>query len=239
MTEALFRNDAYLKDCNATIVGHTEQGIILDRSVFYPEGGGQPGDRGVLTVSGMINGDEINVIDTRKLDNGAIEHVLHDPHRRNVLPVETRVNAAIDWPYRYRHMRMHTCLHLLCALIPFSVTGGSLNQDKGRLDFDMAEGVDKEELTTKLNALIEKHAPVEHQWISDEEMRENMALVRTMSVAPPMGQGKVRLVAVEEIDLQPCGGTHVANTAEIGKVRIGKVEKKGKHNRRINVHLEI
>ena len=235
MTEELFRQDAYLKDCSAKVVAHTENGVILDRTVFYPEGGGQPGDRGAIKTP---EGTSLIIDDTQKLDNGDIEHRCNTDEIKDLFPIGVEVAAEIDWPYRYRHMRMHTCLHLLCAIVPHDVTGGSMNQDKGRLDFDMQETVDKDQLAVDLNLQIEKAAPVEYQWISDEEMAANMALVRTMSVAPPMGQGKVRLVNVDQIDLQPCGGTHVRNTAEIGKVRIGKVEKKGKQNRRINIHLE-
>lgn len=234
MTEELFRHDAYLKDCASIIIDKTDRGVILDRTVFYPEGGGQPGDRGELTFS---NGTDLVIADTQQLPDGRIEHIAEDASNIEMIELDTPVQAVIDWGYRYRHMRMHTCLHLLCSIIPFPVTGGSLNQDKGRLDFDMTEGVDKENLSKQLNAQIERSADVRYQWITDEQMRENMDLVRTMSVAPPLGQGKVRLVAVENIDLQPCGGTHVANTGEIGPVRIGKVEKKGKHNRRINLHL--
>ena len=217
------------------MLARTERGVILDQTVFYPEGGGQPGDRGQL-----IQADDtaVTIVDTRKLETGEIEHIAEDPQTIAALPIDTVVEAVIDWPYRYRHMRMHSCLHLLCSLVPFPVTGGSMNQEKGRLDFDMSEGVDKEQLSQGLNALIARSVPVAYQWITDEEMAANMDLVRTMSVAPPTGQGKVRLVNIDEIDLQPCGGTHVANISEIGKVRVGKVEKKGKHNRRINIHLE-
>ncbi|MEM7468445.1 MAG: alanyl-tRNA editing protein [Pseudomonadota bacterium] len=234
MTEELFRHDAYLKQCNAQIIAHSEGGLILDKTVFYPEGGGQPGDRGLLSLS---SGSNIRISDTRKTASG-IEHRLGDITDLQACPVGSAVTATIDWPYRYRHMRMHTCLHLLCSLVPFDVTGGSMNQEKGRLDFDMSDGVDKEQLSESLNALIAETSEVSYEWITDEEMQHNMDLVRTMSVAPPMGQGKVRLVNVKDIDLQPCGGTHVANIAEIGNVRVGKVEKKGKHNRRINLHLE-
>ena len=224
-----------MKNCEARVVAHTERGVVLDQTVFYPEGGGQPGDRGQLI---QADDSAVSIIDTRKLETGDIEHIPEDPQSIAALPIDTVVEAVIDWPYRYRHMRMHSCLHLLCSLVPFPVTGGSMNQEKGRLDFDMSEGVDKEQLSQSLNALIARSVPVAYQWITDEEMAANMDLVRTMSVAPPTGQGKVRLVNIDEIDLQPCGGTHVANISEIGKVRVGKVEKKGKHNRRINLHLE-
>ncbi|MGR8947806.1 MAG: alanyl-tRNA editing protein [Gammaproteobacteria bacterium] len=235
MTEELFRQDSYLKECTASVISHSSEGVVLDKTVFYPEGGGQPGDRGVIVNA---DGESIDIDTTRKLDSGAIEHIFSSPDSQEFLPIGSSVNARIDWDFRYRHMRMHTCLHLLCSLLPYDVTGGSMNQQKGRLDFDMSDTVDKEQLGSALNELIEKGAPVEYQWITDEEMNSNMDLVRTMSVAPPMGQGKVRLVNVDQIDLQPCGGTHVANISEIGAVRVGKVEKKGKQNRRINLHLE-
>lgn len=232
MTEELFRDDAYLRECTAQVVRVDEGGVVLDRTVFYPEGGGQPGDRGTLIGA---DGRQWSVGDSGKAADGSILHVLTTDGSPPA--VGAAVTARIDWDYRYRHMRTHTCLHLLCSLVPHDVTGGSMNQDKGRLDFDMAETVDKPALESALNALIAADHPVAYRWISDEEMRANMALVRTMSVQPPLGQGRVRLVDVADVDLQPCGGTHVARTGEIGAVRLGKVEKKGRQNRRINVHL--
>ena len=233
MTQELFRDDAYIKTCEATVVAVSDDGIVLDRSVFYPEGGGQPGDRGTLLAS---DGTLIEIVDTRKDDAGNPLHVTADPAARTA--VGATVEARIEWAYRYRHMRTHTCLHLLCAIIPHDVTGGSISQEKGRLDFDMSEPLDKDAVAVELTRLIEADHAVGYRWITDEEMGANMELVRTMSVKPPMGQGRVRLVEVGGIDLQPCGGTHVARTGEIGTVRIGKVEKKGRHNRRVNVHLE-
>ncbi len=233
MTEEIFRNDAYARETEAVIVEVTDEGIVLDRTVFYPEGGGQPGDRGRL----RLNDDAfVDIIDTRKTGSGTLVHI---PHGDAAPPtVGDRVTARIDWDYRFRHMRTHTCLHLLCALIPHDVTGGAISQDKGRLDFDMAETLDKEAVQQGLDRLVAEDYPVAYRWITDDEMQRNMELVRTMSVKPPLGQGKVRLVDVNGVDLQPCGGTHVARTGEIGAVRIGKVEKKGKHNRRVNIHLE-
>ena len=170
---------------------------------------------------------------------GAHADILHRLEENGSAPAPgTTVTAAIDWDYRYRHMRTHTCLHLLCSLIPYPVTGGSISPEKGRLDFDMTEGVDKPAIEAALNALVAADHPVDFRYVSDEEMRANPALVRTMAVAPPMGQGQVRLVEVAGVDLQACGGTHVARTGEIGPVRLGKVEKKGKHNRRVSLHLE-
>lgn len=232
MTEELFRTDAYARDCEATVTAVSDDGVELDRTVFYPEGGGQPGDRGVLVLA---DGRELAVEDTRKAGNA----LLHVCAEGSALPAPgERVTARIDWDRRYRHMRTHTCLHLLCSIVPHDVTGGSISQDKGRLDFDMSEPLDKEAVQQALNTLVAADTPVGYRWITDEEMAANMALVRTMSVKPPTGQGRVRLVEVEGVDLQPCGGTHVARTGEIGAVRIGKVEKKGRQNRRVNLHLD-
>jgi misacylated tRNA(Ala) deacylase len=233
VTTELFRNDAYLKENDATVVSITDGAIELNQTVFYAEGGGQPGDRGVLRFDGSA---DLAIVDTRHGTNGSILHVPADG--AELPPPGAAVQATIDWEHRYRHMRTHTCLHLLCSLIPFPVTGGSISQAKGRLDFDMVETIDKLEIEAALRQLIAADHPVAFRWISDQEMSENMALVRTMSVAPPMGAGQVRLVDVEGVDLQPCGGTHVVRTGEIGEVRIGKVEKKGKHNRRVNLHLD-
>ncbi len=233
MTIEIFRDDAYARTTEAQILAVNDDGIVLNQTVFYPEGGGQPGDRGSITLS---DDDAITIIDTRKNEAGEL---LHIPAAGQAMPaVDDRVTASIDWDYRYKHMRTHTCLHLLCALIPYDVTGGSISQVKGRLDFDMSEPLDKEAVQQALSQLIADDRSVAYRWITDAEMENNMDLVRTMSVKPPMGQDRVRLVEVSEVDLQPCGGTHVARTGEIGEVRIGKVEKKGKHNRRVNIHLE-
>lgn len=232
MTAELFREDAYLRECTATVIAADGAGIVLDRTVFYPEGGGQPGDSGTLVLA---DGTPVTILDTRR-DGDRLVHV---PDEGAPRPAPgTEVTARLDWDRRYRHMRTHTCLHLLCAVIPHDVTGGSISVEKGRLDFDMTEPLDKAAAQQALAALVAADAPVGLRWITDEEMAANMALVRTMSVKPPIGTGRVRLVEVEGVDLQPCGGTHVARTAEIGTVRIGKVEKKGRQNRRINVHLD-
>ncbi len=233
MTEELFRADAYRRDCEATVIAVTDGAFVLDRTVCYPEGGGQPGDRGVIRDA---SGREIAVRDTRKSGDGDIHHIVDDGA---ALPaVGDVVTVTIDWAYRYRHMRTHTCLHLLCSLIPHPVTGGAISQDKGRLDFDMTEGVDKAAIEAALQALIDADHPVTSRTISETELEADAALVRTLAVAPPPGQGQVRLVDVNGVDLQACGGTHVARTGEIGRVRVGKVEKKGRHNRRVNVHLD-
>ncbi|KAA5603865.1 alanyl-tRNA editing protein [Roseospira marina] len=234
MTEDLFRTDSYLATCTATVIAAGPEGIRLDRTVFYPMGGGQPGDTGRLTLE---DGGAVVITDTRKdPETGDIVHV---PEADATLPaVGATVTAAIDWDRRHRLMRMHTLLHLLSSLVAGGVTGGSVGDGKGRLDFDLPDKtVDKESLTAALNDLIARDAPLSMQWITDAEMEAQPDLVRTMSVKPPMGTGRVRLVAIEGVDLQPCGGTHVARTGEIGPVTVTKIEKKGKHNRRINLAL--
>jgi misacylated tRNA(Ala) deacylase len=232
MTELLFRDDAYLKSCAATVTDVSDRGIRLDRTVFYPTGGGQPGDIGVLR---RADGGTIAIADTRKGDS--LDDVLHVLAPGGVLPaVGETVTAEIDWDRRYRLMRMHTCLHLLCAVISAAVTGGQISDGKARLDFDMAgEALDKDAVTEKLNALIAADHKVEPRWITDEELQARPELVRTMSVKPPIGYGKVRLLDIAGIDLQPCGGTHIRHTAEIGRVEITKIESKGKQNRRVNI----
>lgn len=235
MTEEIFRRDAYAKTCDAVVVAVDEAGVRLDRTVFYPTGGGQPGDRGVLEPA--VGGEAIAIVDTRKGDApGEIVHVTETQAPPAL--VGTKVRAVIDWERRYRLMRTHTLLHLLCSLIRAGVTGGSVREGTGRLDFDLPEStLDKEQLTAALNRLIEENHAVAPRWISEAELEAQPELVRTMSVKPPMGQGEVRLLEIEGVDLQPCGGTHVASTGEIGPVRVIKIEKKGKHNRRVNVAL--
>ncbi len=234
MTEELFREDSYLKSCSAVVTAVDERGIQLDRTVFYPMGGGQPGDSGVLTFA---DGRAVKIADTRK-DRDTGDH-LHVPDGDVAVAVGDEVTAEIDWDRRYRLMRMHSALHLLCATIEGGVTGGQIGEEKSRLDFDLEDtALDKEAIAAKLNDLVTAAHPMGHRWITDEEMNANQDLVRTMSVKPPMGAGRVRLMEVTGgVDLQPCGGTHVANTSEIGELRVGKIENKGKHNRRVNVHL--
>lgn len=234
MTEELFRADSYAKSCDATVtaVHDSEQGrsVELDRTVFYATGGGQPGDTGLLRWPG---GDAVIAATVKDRDSAAHLHVLTEA---SALPdVGARVEGVVDWDRRHRHMRMHTALHLLCSLIDAPVTGGSINADKGRLDFDLDEAPDKGALSDRLNALVEGGHDVSFRWITDAELDADPALVRTLSVAPPRGSGQVRLIEVAGVDLQPCGGTHVANTAEIGRVRISKTEKKGRMNRRLHV----
>ncbi len=231
-TEELFREDGYLRQCEATVVAAGDGGVITDRTVFYPEGGGQPGDSGTLVTA---NGRRLRVVDTRK-DGGGILHLLEEGVAAPA--VGERVELEIDWERRYRHMRLHSCMHMLCSLVPFGVTGGSISADRARLDFDMQETLDKEVLTRRLNEVIEADHPMSLSWITDAELDARPDLVRTMSVQPPRGGGRVRLVHFEGVDLQPCGGTHVASSAEIGRVRVQKIEKKGKHNRRVIVVLE-
>lgn len=232
MTQELFREDSYIRECDATVVAIDDGAVILDRTVFYPLGGGQPGDTGEITCAGVKS----IIVDTRYGDGGTIRHVIEE---NSVLPeVGRQVHASIDWDKRYRHMRMHTALHLLGAVLKYGVTGGNISATKSRLDFDMEDTVDKEAVGAAIRSLVEADRAVTCRWITEEELEAQPDLVRTMSVQPPKGKGKVRLLEIERIDLQPCGGTHVRSTAEVGEVRIGKVEKKGKRNRRVNIHLD-
>lgn len=234
-TQDLFREDAYLKDCEARVVAVREDGgVLLDRTVFYAQGGGQPGDRGVMTTA---DGRSIAITDTVYGETKQeIVHLLEAGAQP--LAAGESVRVSLDWERRYRLMRMHTCLHLLSVVLPYAVTGGSVGEEEGRLDFDIPDGgLEKEEVTARLNALIGENAAVSHRWISDAELEANPGLVKTMSVKPPMGTGRVRLVEIAGLDLQPCGGTHVANTREIGRAEVTKIEKKGKLNRRVRVVL--
>lgn len=236
MTELLFRDDAYLTATDCRIIAHTpEGGLVVDRSVFYPTGGGQPGDSGMLDWGGsqvpiataLKHGDQIALIPAEPLA---------------MPPVGAAARQILDWPRRLAHMRMHTALHLLSVVIPLPVTGGQIGAERGRLDFDMEEApADVASLAAALNQLIARDLPVTPDWITDAELAANPSLVKTLSVRPPSGQGRVRLIRIgtlaDQIDLQPCGGTHVARTGEIGRVEIGKVEKKGRQNRRVTIHL--
>jgi len=226
-TIPLFRDDATLFSCEATVLACDGTHVTLDRTVFYPAGGGQPGDTGTLGAA--------RVLDTIKGDGDAIVHVCE-----GALPaVGETVTAILNSDRRHLHMRMHTALHLLSVAIPLPVTGGSIGAEKSRLDFDMPEAPeDKQAIEDALNAMIAADHAVTTEWITDAELDANPGLVKTMTVKPPKGQGRVRLVRIGDIDLQPCGGTHVATTAEIGPVRLGKIEKKGKQNRRVSLHLQ-
>ena len=233
MTELLFRDDAYATDFSAQVLTSAPGRVVLDRTLFYPEGGGQPGDTGLLILS---DGQMFKVTDTKKGEQpGSVAHVLADAAVE--LAPGTSIKGRIDWDRRYRLMRMHTCLHLLSAIIIAPVTGGAVGDGYGRLDFDLPESPDQAEVQEKLNALIKQDAPVSFRWITDAELDAQPELVKTLSVQPPRGAGKVRLVQVQGIDLQPCGGTHVARIGEIGEVLIAKVEKKGKQNRRVRLEF--
>ncbi len=236
MTEPLYRTKPYARQATARVTGLTETGaLVVDRSVFYPAGGGQPGDTGHLDWPG----GRVAIIDTIKAGDG----VALVPEAGADLPPEgAEVTMMLDWERRYLHMRVHTALHLLSVVLPLPVTGGSIGAGKGRLDFDMPEApADKEALEAALNDLGARDLPVTEDWISDAELEANPGLVKTMSVKPPMGQGRVRLVRIgqgaEQVDLQPCGGTHVARTGEIGRLSLGKIEKKGRQNRRVTLLL--
>lgn len=235
MTVELFKEDSYLQTCEAEITSLHDTGFSCDQTVFYAAGGGQPGDTGTIVSA---SGDTIAITNTfRDSDSGAYVHGIETADLESV-SVGDKVTLQIDWDRRYRLMRMHSCLHMLCAIIPAPVTGGSIQDGRGRLDFDLPETIDKEVNTGKLNELIMGDHTMSTRWITDDELDANPALVRTLSAPPPRGTGKVRLVEFKDVDLQPCGGTHVASTAEIGTVRIQKVEKKGKMNRRIIVVFE-
>ena len=235
-TDCLFREDSYLKDCSATVVAiNPDGGIVLDRTVFYAASGGQPADRGALIVR---SGAAIPVANVVFTDPGktAIAH-LPAPGVPSVAIGDT-IKATIDWPIRHARMRMHTALHLLSAVLPYPVTGGSIGEAESRLDFDIPEaGLDKDAITARLAEMIAAGAAVSSRWITDAELEANPSLVKTMSVKPPIGTGQVRLIEIAGLDLQPCGGTHVRNTAEIGAVRVTQIEKKGKLNRRVRLAL--
>jgi misacylated tRNA(Ala) deacylase len=237
-SEPLFRSEPYTRTCDAQIVAVNDRGgIILDRTLFYPTGGGQPGDSGVLKLS---DGGEITIATTVKggSEDGA-DAIVHVPAEGSPTPtVGDRVTLELDWQRRHRHMRVHTCLHLLSAVLPYPVTGGQVGDGKGRLDFDIQEaGLDKVAITAELNRLIAGDHTVAAEWISDEDLAAQPELVKTMSVQPPSGAGQVRLIRVEGHDLQPSGGTHVARTGEICPVTVTKIEKKGRQNRRVSISL--
>jgi misacylated tRNA(Ala) deacylase len=232
MVEELFRQDAYLKEADATVTAVEERGVRLDRSIFYPTGGGQPGDTGML----RWDGGEAKVVDALKAEGGDVLLVLAPDAARP--SVGASVQSALDWERRHLHMRMHTALHVMSAVIKGNVTGGQVGVDKSRLDFNLdGEVPTKEWVTDEINKLIALDRPVTPQWVTDEELTARPELVKTMSVRPPMGAGRVRLLSIEGIDLQACGGTHVARTGEIGRVECIKIENKGKMNRRFIIAL--
>jgi misacylated tRNA(Ala) deacylase len=231
MTEELFREDAELTECTAHVVALAEGGLVLDRTVFYPLGGGQAGDAGLLRHA---DGREWAVADTRKdRDTGAILHVPAAGPAWIGLQVGDAITALIDIARRQAHMRFHTATHLLCALVPHPVDGCSITAGYARLDFHMAEPLDKEALTQGIARLVAGAHAVRHRWISEAELDANPQLVRSMSVQPPRGQGRIRVLEIEGVDLQPCGGTHVANTALVGAVVVTKIEKKSAMTRRV------
>ena len=239
MTDLLFRDDAYLQQTDSRVTGHTpEGGILIDRSVFYPTGGGQPGDCGWVEWPG----GRLSIATAVKVERGQVALVPAEPMA--MPPVGTVLTQRLDWGRRHRHMRMHTALHLLSVVIPLPVTGGQIGADRGRLDFDMPEPLtDTDQLNSALNALIDRDLPVSDDWITDDALLANPGLVKTLSVMPPIGQGRVRLVRIgqgaDQIDLQPCGGTHVARTGEVGRVEITKIENKGRQNRRVTLTLGV
>jgi misacylated tRNA(Ala) deacylase len=230
VTEPLFQQDAYLRQCAARVVEVLAEGVVLDRTVFYPQGGGQPGDTGLLRAP---DGREWPVLPARKGEGGRVVHPL-----AGELPppaVGEPVEAVIDWDRRHAHMRMHSCLHLLGSVLRYGVTGGQITAEKSRLDFDTQDEIDPEAVSASVNALIAAGYQLESSWITDEELDRQPELIRTMSVQPPRGAGRIRLVEIPGVDLQPCGGTHVASTSEIGPIVVTRVENKGRHNKRVYV----
>ncbi|WP_085836626.1 alanyl-tRNA editing protein [Aquimixticola soesokkakensis] len=236
-----------MQDAPAQVLRITEEGgVVLDRTIFYPSGGGQPGDSGRIewtsTTSGNGTSGRVSIATAVKGEGGEIVLVPAEPV--SLPPEGTRLTQHLDWQRRHRHMRVHTALHLLSVVIPLPVSGGAIGAEKGRLDFDMPDAqIDRDGIEAALNALIECDLKVSDSWISDDELRADPSIVKTMSVMPPLGQGRVRLVRIgageTQVDLQPCGGTHVARTAEIGRVTLGKIEKKGRQNRRFTIHLDL
>lgn len=235
MTDSLFR-DAYLREAEVTVTSVTEAGVLTDATLFYAQGGGQPGDSGRIEWSG----GGAQVVNSVKTEGGVAMVLAPDAAPP---AVGQKVKQVLDWDRRHGHMRIHTALHLLSVVIPLPVTGGAISAEKGRLDFDMPDAPeDKDALTAELNRLIELDLPVTEDWITDDELEANPGLVKTMSVKPPVGAGRVRLIRIgagaAQVDLQPCGGTHVARTGEIGRATLGKIEKKGRQNRRVSLFLD-
>jgi misacylated tRNA(Ala) deacylase len=231
-TELLFRDDAYRQTCTARVIAADQTAIRLDRTIFYPLGGGQPGDRGTLKLG---DGRTVSILETRKGERP--DDIVHLVAPGTELPLPgSEIEAEIDWDYRYRLMRMHTCLHLLCSVVVGGVTGGQISDGKARLDFDVpGDSLDKDRIEAALNDRIRGNHETRTRWITDDELAAAPELVRTMSVKPPSGQGRIRLLDIVGVDLQPCGGTHVRATAEIGPIILTKIENKGRQNRRINL----
>ncbi|NNF51999.1 MAG: alanyl-tRNA editing protein [Gammaproteobacteria bacterium] len=231
-TRLLFREDPYLRTCRATVSRLSEQGVTFDQTVFYPRGGGQPGDTGTIARS---DESSLGILDTVHGGNGEVLHVISGAEG---LCIGEEVELCLDWKRRYAHMRMHTALHLLGAVVPFGVTGGNISAARSRLDFDMQESLDKDQVTSLLNALVSADHPVISRWITQAELAARPELVRTMSVRPPQQVERLRLLEIPGVDLQPCGGTHVSRTSEIGCLKVSKVEKKGRRNRRVHITLD-
>ncbi|MGO4704201.1 alanyl-tRNA editing protein [Microvirga sp. 2MCAF38] len=235
-TNLLFREDAYARTCDATVIAVTpEGGVIVDRTIFYAQGGGQPGDVGHIRLSGSSEIPVTNAV--YGADRSQVVHLVGAEAASRLKPGDA-ASLHLDWERRFKRMRVHTALHLLSVVLPYPVTGGSIGDGDGRLDFDIPDaGLDKTDITDKMNILIARDAAVTDRWITDAELDANPGLVKTMSVQPPRGSGRVRLVEIAGIDLQPCGGTHVRSTSEIGIVVVTDIEKKGKQNRRVRLSL--
>ena len=229
-THMLCEKDPYQSQRDASVLFSDDEGIVLDETVFYAAGGGQPGDSGLFQLP---NGQEVHIVDTRRVQRDP-PLVLHVPHAKVRLAPGTQITTRIDWQRRYRHMRMHTCLHLLCSIVNAPVTGCAISDDKGRLDFDLPEPtLGKEDVTEQLNALINRGLAVITRTISADDLVENHHFIKSQSLRPPIRDGRVRIVEIEGVDIQPCGGTHVLNTSEIGEVECRKIEKKSRYNRRV------
>jgi misacylated tRNA(Ala) deacylase len=231
VTERLYSKDAYLKSYTTEVTANTNRNIILVSTIFYPLGGGQPGDTGTLCWQNF----EAKVINTLLNKDGDIEHIISEDSP--VPDTGETITARINWDRRYLHMRMHTALHLLGSILPYGVTGGNISETKSRLDFDMEAPVDKESVNKELNKLVLENRNIQSKWVTQEVLAQQPELIRTMSVKPPITNQDIRLLEIEGIDLQPCGGTHIRTTGEVGQIALGKVEKKGKHNRRVYIKL--
>jgi len=227
----LFVENSYLKEFDSKILNIKNNNIFLEETAFYAKSGGQPGDTGKI----ILNDNEINIIDTFYDQDKNITHTCEDVKD---LKIGDNIKGKINWQNRYKHMRMHGALHLLCSLIPYDVTGGQISLEKSRLDFNADEKIEKEEIQNKINKLVHDDHKISYQWITNKELDNHPELVRTMSVKPPRTNNKIRLVKIGNVDLQPCGGTHVKSTKEIGEIEVGKIENKGKMNRRVNILLK-
>jgi len=233
-TQLLFRDDPYLRNASATVIAVHDRGIELDRTIFYPQGGGQQGDTGTLALA---SGASIAIADARKGEE--LDSVVHVPAPGAVLPqVGDEVSLAIDWARRYSLMRLHTALHVMSCVVVAPVTGGNIAPDKARLDFDIDMSLlDARRIEQETNAILARGIATDVEWISDAELDARPELVKTMSVQPPRGAGRVRLLRIPGVDLQPCGGTHVANIGEIGAIRVLRIRSEGKRNKRVEIAL--